>query len=77
MTKHYEAFLKSKNWFDKDLDSRYIKKGHPYAILLSENEGQITLRGESGTDHGWNGEEVFTFTNLHDLQEWFEENIGE
>ncbi|MEH7418509.1 hypothetical protein V7266_24920 [Neobacillus drentensis] len=74
---HIETFLRSKNWLDSDLDSRYINVNHPYAILVSENEGQITLRGNSGIDNGQNGEEIFTFTSLNDLQEWFEENIGE
>ncbi|MFP5112330.1 hypothetical protein ACSU64_08100 [Bacillaceae bacterium C204] len=74
---HYEAFLRSKNWIDNDLDSRYINVNHPYAILLSEDEGQITLRGNTGIDNGQNGEEIFTFTSLKELQEWFENNIGE
>ena len=74
---HIEAFLRSKNWLDTDLDSRYINVNHPYAILVSEEEGQITLRGSSGIDNGQNGEEIFTFTSLKDLQEWFEDNIGE
>ncbi|MBT2697340.1 hypothetical protein J7E79_07935 [Bacillus sp. ISL-40] len=74
---HYEAFLRSKNWVDTDLDSRYINVNHPYAILISEDEGQITLRGNTGFDNGQNGEEIFTFNSLKELQEWFENNIGE
>ena len=70
-------FLTSKNWVDSDHDSRYINVKHPYAILVSENEGKITLRGHAGVDHGYNGEEIFSFTSLEELQEWFEENIGE
>lgn len=74
---HFETFLQSKNWIDNDLDSRYINVNHPYAILISENEGQITLRGNTGIDNGQNGEEIFSFTSLKELQEWFENNIGE
>lgn len=74
---HCHDFLKSKRWIDQDLDSRYINVEHPYAILLSEEEGQITLRGNAGGDNGQNGEEIFTFTTLEQLQEWFENNIGE
>ncbi|WP_223589572.1 hypothetical protein [Neobacillus bataviensis] len=74
---HYEAFLRSKNWTDNDLDARYINVDHPYAILISGDEGQITLRGNAGFDNGQNGEEIFSFTSLKDLQEWFENNIGE
>ncbi|ULT57804.1 hypothetical protein L1999_04385 [Neobacillus drentensis] len=74
---HIQVFLRSKNWLDTDLDSRYINVNHPYAILVSEDEGQITLRGNSGIDNGQNGEEIFTFTSLYELQEWFENNIGE
>jgi len=74
---HIETFLRSKNWLDIDLDSRYINVNHPYAILVSEDEGQITLRGNAGMDNGQNGEEIFTFTSLEELQEWFENNIGE
>lgn len=74
---HCHDFLKSKRWLDQDLDSRYINVEHPYAILLSEVEGQITLRGNAGEDNGQNGEEIFTFTTLEQLQEWFENNIGE
>jgi hypothetical protein len=73
----YEAFLRSKNWVDTDLDSRYINVNHPYAILISKDEGQITLRGNTGFDNGQNGEEIFTFNSLKELQEWFENNIGE
>ncbi|MEH7095454.1 hypothetical protein [Neobacillus vireti] len=74
---YIEVFLRSKNWLDTDLDSRYININHPYAILVSEDEGQITLRGNAGMDNGQNGEEIFTFTSLGELQEWFENNIGE
>lgn len=74
---NYHEFLKSKKWLDNDLDARYINIDHPYAILISGNEGQITLRGNVGMDNGQNGEEIFSFTNLRDLQIWFEENIGE
>ena len=74
---HCEVFLRSKNWFDIDLDARYINVNHPYAILISEDEGQITLRGNTGFDNGQNGEEIFTFQSLRELQEWFENNIGE
>ena len=74
---HCEIFLRSKNWFDNDLDSRYINVNHPYGILISENEGQVTLRGNTGIDNGQNGEEIFSFTSLRELQEWFENNIGE
>ncbi len=73
----YHEFLKSKNWIDKDLDSRYINVNHPYAIVLSEDEGRITFRGYIGVDNGQNGEEIFSFTTLQDLQVWFENNIGE
>lgn len=74
---HCETFLRSKNWIDKDLDARYINVNHPYAILISEDEGMITLRGNTGFDNGQNGEEIFSFTSLQELQEWFENNIGE
>lgn len=74
---HCHDFLKSKRWSDQDLDARYINIDHPYAILISENEGQIRLRGNAGMDNGQNGEEIFTFTSLEQLQEWFENNIGE
>ncbi|WP_160723875.1 hypothetical protein [Bacillus sp. USDA818B3_A] len=74
---YIDTFLKSKNWLDTDFDSRYINVNHPYAILVSEDEGQITLRGNAGIDNGQNGEEIFTFTSLQELQEWFENNIGE
>ncbi|WP_442597908.1 hypothetical protein [Neobacillus sp. D3-1R] len=77
MSSHYEDFLKSKNWFDLDLDARYININHPYAILISGDEGQITLRGNAGLDNGQNGEEIFSFNSLRELQVWFEENIGE
>jgi hypothetical protein len=72
-----EDFLRSKNWIDKDLDARYININHPYAILISEDEGQITLRGNVGFDNGQTGEEIFTFQSLRELQAWFENNIGE
>ncbi|PLS02166.1 hypothetical protein [Neobacillus cucumis] len=74
---HIETFLQSKNWLDTDLDARYINVHHPYAILVSEDEGRITLRGNTGFDNGQNGEEIFSFTSLKELQEWFENNIGE
>jgi hypothetical protein len=74
---HTDTFLRSKNWFDNDSDSRYINIHHPYAILISEDEGQVTLRGNSGFDNGQNGEEIFSFNTLKELQEWFENNIGE
>lgn len=74
---HCHSFLKSKNWTDNDFDSRYINVNHPYAILISEDEGQITLRGNTGYDNGQNGEEIFSFQTLRELQEWFENNIGE
>lgn len=77
MEQHYHEFLKSKNWLDKDLDARYINVEHPYAILISGDEGQVTLRGNAGIDNGQNGEEIFSFTSLKDLQVWFEDNIGE
>jgi hypothetical protein len=77
MGQHYHDFLRSKSWLDKDLDARYINVNHPYAIIISGDEGQITLRGNAGYDNGQNGEEIFTFTSLKDLQVWFEENIGE
>lgn len=77
MEQHYQEFLRSKNWLDNDLDARYININHPYAILVSGNEGQITLRGNTGFDNGQNGEEIFSFTSLKDLQAWFEDNIGE
>lgn len=77
MEQQYQEFLRSKNWLDNDLDSRYINVNHPYAILVSGNEGQITLRENPGIDNGQNGEEIFTFTSLKDLQVWFEDNIGE
>lgn len=74
---HCETFLRSKNWIDNDMDARYISVNHPYAILISEDEGMITLRGNTGFDNGQNGEEIFSFTSLQELQEWFENNIGE
>jgi len=74
---HCAAFLRSKNWLDTDMDARYININHPYAILISEDEGQITLRGNTGADNGQNGEEIYTFISLPELQEWFENNIGE
>jgi hypothetical protein len=77
MEQHYHEFLKSKNWIDNDLDARYINVKHPYAILISGEEGQITLRGNAGIDNGQNGEEIFSFSSLKDLQVWFEDNIGE
>lgn len=77
MEQHYEEFLRSKNWLDLDLDARYINVHHPYAILISGDEGQITLRGNTGLDNGQNGEEIFSFNSLRELQVWFEENIGE
>jgi hypothetical protein len=77
MEQNYHEFLKSKNWHDLDLDARYINVDHPYAILVSGSEGQITLRGNVGLDNGQNGEEIFTFTSLKDLQVWYEDNIGE
>ncbi|HYK71914.1 MAG TPA: hypothetical protein VEV44_02120 [Pseudoneobacillus sp.] len=77
MKSHYEKFLRSKNWLDLDLDARYINVNHPYAILISGDEGQITLRGNTGLDNGQNGEEVFSFNSLRELQVWFEDNIGE
>ncbi|WP_157075828.1 hypothetical protein [Neobacillus fumarioli] len=52
------TFLRSKNWVDHDLDSRYINVNYPYAIIISDNEGQITLRGNTGSDYGQNGEEI-------------------
>jgi hypothetical protein len=73
----YEVFLHSKNWTDNDLDARYINVNHPYAILISGDEGQITLRGSTGFDNGQNGEEIFSFITLKELQEWYENNIGE
>jgi hypothetical protein len=77
MEQHYLEFLKSKNWIDNDLDARYINVNHPYAILISGEEGQITLRGNAGIDNGQNGEEICSFSSLKDLQAWFEDNIGE
>lgn len=77
MEQHYHDFLKSKNWLDNDLDARYINVNHPYAIIISGDEGQITLRGNVGYDNGQSGEEIFSFTSLKDLQVWFEDNIGE
>jgi hypothetical protein len=77
MKQHYHEFLNSKNWTDNDLDARYINVNHPYAILISGEDGQITLRGNAGIDNGQNGEEIFSFTSLKDLQVWFEDNIGE
>lgn len=77
LLENYEAFLRSKNWVDNDLDARYINVNHPYAILISGDEGQVTLRGNTGTDNGQNGEEIFSFNSLIELQEWFENNIGE
>jgi hypothetical protein len=74
---HFETFLQSKNWQDNDLDARYINVNHPYAILISGDEGEITLRGNEGFDNGQNGEEIFSFKSLKELQEWFENNIGE
>ncbi|SEM82689.1 hypothetical protein [Lihuaxuella thermophila] len=76
-TSQVHAFLHSKNWFDPDQDSRYIHLHHPYAVLVSPQEGRITLRGKAGTDDGQNGEEIFSFNTLKELQLWFEENIGE
>lgn len=70
-------FLRSKNWLDNDHDSRYIHLNHPYAILISGEEGRITLRGKTGDDDGQNGEEIFSFNSLKELQIWFEENVGE
>ncbi|GED14409.1 hypothetical protein [Aneurinibacillus migulanus] len=70
-------FLRSKNWLDIDNDSRYINVMHPYTVLLSEEEGQISLRGNTGSDNGQNGEEIFSFHSLKELQIWFEDNIGE
>lgn len=74
---HCHDFLKSKRWTDRDYDARYINVEHPYAILLSEQEGQVRLRGNAGSDNGQNGEEIYTFTSVQELQEWFENNIGE
>lgn len=74
---HCHDFLKSKRWTDTDYDARYINVEHPYAILLSEQEGQVTLRGNAGSDNGQNGEEIYTFTSVQELQEWFENNIGD
>ncbi len=76
-TSHVHQFLRSKNWFDPEHDSRYINLNHPYAILVSGEEGRITLRGKAGTDDGQSGEEIFSFNTLKELQLWFEENIGE
>ncbi|MGM7719985.1 hypothetical protein [uncultured Metabacillus sp.] len=75
--KNCHEFLKSKSWLDTDLDGRFINIDHPYAILISDTEGQITLRGNTGFDNGQNGEEIFSFTSVKELQEWFENNIGE
>lgn len=73
----YTEFLRSKNWLDNDQDSRFINVNHPYAILVSDGECQITLRGETGIDDGQNGEEIFSFESVKQLQEWFEDFIGE
>lgn len=68
-------FLSSKNWLDPNLDSRYMHDHHPYVIIVSGDEGQITLR--ESTENGQNGEEFFSFQSVDQLQEWFENNIGE
>ncbi|MEW9669045.1 hypothetical protein [Ammoniphilus sp. 3BR4] len=68
-------FLSSKNWLDHDHDSRFTHDHHPYVIIVSGGEGQITLR--ESTDGGQNGEEFFTFQSVDQLQGWFENNIGE
>ncbi|RBW71032.1 hypothetical protein [Bacillus taeanensis] len=70
-------FLRSKNWFDTDRDARYINLNHPYAVLVAGEEGQITLREKVGFDDGQNGEEIYSFNSLNELQMWFENNIGE
>lgn len=77
MEQYYHAFLKSKNWIDQDLDARYININHPYSVLISGQEGQIYLRENMGPDNGQNGEEIYSFTSIQELQEWFENNIGE
>lgn len=73
----YEQFLRSKNWLDMDRDSRFVNANHPYAILIGDGDGQITLRENAGVDNGQNGEEIFSFSSVKQLQEWFEDFIGE
>ncbi|RXT08053.1 hypothetical protein [Ammoniphilus sp. CFH 90114] len=68
-------FLTDKNWVEPHHDSRFIHPHHPYVIINAGDEGQVTLRETS--DHGQNGEEIFTFYSLDQLQGWFENNIGE
>jgi hypothetical protein len=70
-------FLRGKNWLDTNGDWRYVNEKHPYVIISSEEEGQVSLREISGDDNGQNGEQIFSFRSLEQLQEWFENNIGE
>lgn len=70
-------FLHNKNWFDEGLDYRFLHSNHPYVIIPSGEEIQVSLREKAGEDQGYNGEEIFTFHSLGEFQEWFENNIGE
>jgi hypothetical protein len=70
-------FLESKRWYDTDRDSRFVNEGHPYAIIVAGEEGQVSLRENAGPDNGQKGEEIFSFNTLEELQVWFEDYIGE
>lgn len=77
-TRQVHKFLLSKHWLDQDHDWRFIHPHHPYVILASGEDGQVTLREQAeGLDNGQNGEEIFNFLSLNELQEWYENNIGE
>lgn len=76
-SREIREFLRSKNWVDDDLDFRFVNQGHPYVIVASGDEVRVSLREHAGADNGQNGEEINSFRSIDELQEWFENNIGE
>jgi hypothetical protein len=71
-------FLHQKNWHDNDSDWRFVHLAHPYAIIVSGDEVEVTLREHfTEGDDGQNGEQIFNFRSLNELQGWYENNIGE
>lgn len=76
-SREVREFLRSKNWIDDDLDFRFINQGLPYVIIASGDEIRVSLRENTGPDNGQNGEEIFSFRSIDELQEWFENQIGE
>ncbi len=76
-SREIRELLRSKNWVDDDSDFRFINQGYPYVIVASGDEIRVSLRENAGTDNGQNGEEVYSFRSIDELQEWFEDYIGE